>query len=151
MLTGSTANSELKRGIVRQQVDDVKTIYSGRLMSIDAAMLEVLKTWRQNTQFSSDEDWTFASSVKLGRLPVSYPWVWLMFQQAGSKAGIGKLGTHSLCHSYRSWLDAVGTPIAVQQKLMRHSDIRTTLNIYGSVVTDEMERAGSRVVGLALR
>jgi hypothetical protein len=33
---------------------------------------------------------------------------------------------------------------------MRHSDIRTTMNIYGSVVTDEMEKAGSRVVGLAL-
>ena len=145
-------NSKLRveRGIVRQQVDDVKTIYSGRLMSIDAAMLEVLKTWRQNTQFSSDEDWTFASPAKLGRLPVSYPWVWLMFQQAGSKAGIGKLGTHSLRHSYRSWLDAVGTPIAVQQKLMRHSDIRTTLNIYGDVVTDEMAQAHSKVVGLAL-
>ena len=60
-----------------------------------------------------------------------------MFQKAAAKAGIGKLGTHSLRHSYRSWLDAVGTAIAVQQKLMRHSDIRTTLNIYGDVVTDE--------------
>jgi integrase len=44
----------------------------------------------------------------------------------------------------------VGTPIAVQQKLMRHSDIRTTMNIYGNVVTDEMEQASSRVAGLAL-
>jgi integrase len=140
----------VERGIVRQQVDDVKTIYSGKLMSIDAAMLEVLKTWRQNTQFSLDEDWIFASPVKLGRLPVSYPWVWLMFQQAAFRAGIGKLGTHSLRHSYRSWLDAVGTPIAVQQKLMRHSDIRTTLNIYGDVVTDEMAQAHSKVVELAL-
>ena len=34
-------------------------------------------------------------------------------------------------HKYRSWLDAVGTPLAVQQKAMRHSDIRTTMNIYG--------------------
>jgi hypothetical protein len=34
---------------------------------------------------------------------------------------------------------------------MRHSDIRTTMNIYGSVVTDEMEKASSRVVELALR
>jgi integrase len=92
----------------------------------------------------------FASSVKLGRLPVSYPWVWLMFQQACAKAGIGKLGTHSLRHSYRSWLDAVGIPIAVQQKLMRHSDIRTTLNIYGDVVTDEMAQAHSNIVELAL-
>ena len=58
--------------------------------------------------------------------------------------------THSLRHSYRSWLDAVGTAIAVQQKLMRHSDIRTTMNIYGDVVTDEMERAQSKVGALAL-
>lgn len=34
---------------------------------------------------------------------------------------------------------------------MRHSDIQTTLNIYGEVVTDEMQRAGSKVAGLALK
>lgn len=62
----------VERGIVRQQVDDVKTIYSAKLMSIDAAMLEALKTWRQNSQFSLAEDWMFTSAVKLGRLPVSY-------------------------------------------------------------------------------
>jgi hypothetical protein len=44
-----------------------------------------------------------------------------VFQRAGTQAGIGKLGTHSVRHSYRSWLDALGTAIAVQQKLMRHS------------------------------
>jgi hypothetical protein len=33
---------------------------------------------------------------------------------------------------------------------MRNSDIRTTMNIYGDVVTDEMGRAHSKVVGLAL-
>jgi len=65
-------------------------------------------------------------------------------------AGIGKLGTHTMRHSYRSWLDAVGTPIAVQQKLMRHASITTTLNIYGDVVTDEMSQAHSKVVQLAL-
>jgi len=32
-------------------------------------------------------------------------------------------------------------PLAVQQKLMRHADIRTTMNIYGDVATDEMEQA----------
>jgi integrase len=58
-------------------------------------------------------------------------------QRAAVKAELGGLGTHSLRHTYRSWLDAVGTPIAVQQKLMRHADIRTTMNIYGDVVTDE--------------
>jgi integrase len=53
-------------------------------------------------------------------------------------------------HSYRSWLDAVGTPMAVQQKLMRHASITTTMNIYGDVVTDEMAEAHSKVVHLAL-
>jgi integrase len=53
-------------------------------------------------------------------------------------------------HTYRSWLDAVGTPLAVQQKLMRHTDIRTTMNVYGDVVTDEMSKAHSKVVALAL-
>jgi integrase len=73
-----------------------------------------------------------------------------MYQKAGAKAGIGGLGTHSLRHTYRSWLDAVGTPIAVQQKLMRHADIRTTMNTYGDVVTNEMAHAASKVAGLAL-
>jgi len=34
---------------------------------------------------------------------------------------------------------------------MRHRDIQTTLNIYGDVVTDEMERAGSKIAELALK
>jgi hypothetical protein len=33
---------------------------------------------------------------------------------------------------------------------MRHSDIRTTMNTYGEVVTDEMVQANSKVAGLAL-
>jgi integrase len=89
----------------RQRVGDVKTVYSGRLMSIDSGMLELLKFWRQTAQFSGDNDWVFVSPVKLGRLPVSYPLVWKVFQQAGTQAGIGKLRTHSLRHSYCSWLD----------------------------------------------
>jgi integrase len=96
-------------------------------------------------------DWIFASPAQLGRLPVSYPGVWKAFQKAAVRSGICKQGTHSLRHSYRSWLDAVGTAIAVQQKLMRHSDIRTTMNIYGDVVTDEMEQAQSKVGALALK
>jgi integrase len=54
----------VERGIVRQKVDDVKTIYSGRMMSIDADMFAVLKSWRQITAFAADSDWIFASAVK---------------------------------------------------------------------------------------
>ena len=34
---------------------------------------------------------------------------------------------------------------------MRHSDIRTTVNIYGEVVTDETHQASSKVARLALK
>ncbi len=33
---------------------------------------------------------------------------------------------------------------------MRHADIRTTMNTYGKVVTNEMAQAHHKVVGLAL-
>jgi len=51
---------------------------------------------------------------------------------------------------YRSWLDAVGTGIAVQQRLILHADVRTTMNVYGDVVTDEVETAHKKMVNLAL-
>ncbi len=140
----------IERAIVRQRVDDVKTIYSQKRMSIDGGLLAILRAWKQTTQFPADGDWLFASPVQLGRLPWSYPHILRVFRKASESAGTGKLPTHTLRHSYRSWLDAVGTSIAVQQKLMRHSDIRTTMNLYGDVVTDEMARAHSKVVGLAL-
>ena len=140
----------VERGIVCQQVDEVKTAESRRELSIDACLLEVLKTWKQTTQFSNREDWIFASPVQLGRLPWSYDQIWRVYQKAANAAGIGRLGTHSLRHTYRSWLDSVGTPVGVQQKLMRHADIRTTMNVYGDAAADEMTEAHSKVVGLAL-
>jgi integrase len=108
------------------------------------------KTWKETTQFSAPGDWIFASPTRLGRLPWSYPRVWGAFQKAAEVAKVGKLATHTMRHSYRSWLDAVGTPVAVQQKLMRHADIRTTMNIYGDVVTNQESEAHSKIVGLAL-
>ncbi len=61
------------------------------------------------------------------------------------------MSSHAFRHTCRSWLEAVKTPIAVQQKMMRHTDIHTTMNIYGDVVTDEMSTAGLRVAELAFQ
>lgn len=119
-------------------------------MSVDAELLAMLRSWKQITQFGAANGWVFVSPVKLGRQPLSYPHVWLCFRDAARRAGLPHFGTHSLRHTYRSWLDAVGTGIVVQQKLMRHADIRTTMNLYGDVVTDEMREAHSKVVRIAL-
>jgi integrase len=140
----------VERGIVRQRVDDTKTIYSERKMSIDGAILEVLSLWKQTTQFSANEDWIFASPIQLGRLPWSADSVNDAYLKATKAAGMVGVSTHSMRHTYRSWLDAVGTPVAVQQKLMRHADIRTTMDVYGDIVTDEMAVASRKVARLAL-
>jgi integrase len=72
------------------------------------------------------------------------------FLKAEKAAMIAHVSTHCMRHTFRSWLDAVGTAIAVQQKMMRHADIKTTMNVYGDVVTDEMAIASSKVTDLAL-
>jgi integrase len=114
----------VRRSIVRQRAGDTKTEYSNRPLTIDGGMLAVLKRWRQMTQFSGQEEWVFASPTLLGRLPWSADAVNDAYVKAGNTAGIGRVSTHSMRHTYRSWLDAVGTPVAVQQKLMRHADIQ---------------------------
>jgi hypothetical protein len=42
--------------------------------------LAVVNSWRQTTQFAYESDWMFASPAQIGRLPLSYPWVWRSFQ-----------------------------------------------------------------------
>ena len=140
----------IERAIVMQNLDEVKTTASRKQMAIAPELLEGLKLWRSLAQFSAPEDWIFASPVKLGRLPISYAHYDRQLKAAADRAGIGQIGTHTMRHTYRSWLDAVGTPIAVQQRMMRHTDIRTTLNIYGDVVTNEMAEAHEKVVKLAI-
>jgi len=140
----------IERAIVCQNVDYVKTDESCMQMPIAQELLAELKSWHSSTHFPGTADWVFASPILIGRKPWSYNQIWRVYQKAAKAAGIGHIGTHTLRHSYRSWLDAVGTGIAVQQKLMRHADIRTTMNIYGDVVTDEMAQAQKKVVGLAI-
>ena len=145
------ARLSIRRGIVEQVVADVKTEGSARTFNLSDELLERLKALKQRSDFSGADDWMFASPLKLGRLPYSYTGVWRELVRAAGAAKIGHLGTHAFRHTHRSWLDAVGTPIAVQQKMMRHSDIRTTMNIYGDVVTNEMETAGLKVAQLAFQ
>ncbi len=79
----------------------------------------------------------------------SYTGAWRELDRAGEAAALGHMGTHAFRHTHRTWLDAVGTPIATQQKMMRHSDVRTTMNVYGTVFDDSMINAGSKVAALA--
>ena len=140
----------VERGIVAQNVDDVKTTESRKRLVVAEELLAVLRAWKQRTEFSGPEDWMFASPFQIGRLPWSYDHVWRAYQKAAKAAGLGGVGTHVLRHTFRSWLDSVGTPVGIQQRLMRHSDIRTTMNVYGDAASADMAEAHGKIVSLAL-
>jgi integrase len=140
----------IERGAVKQIVDNVKSSCSARTMACADELLDVLAVWRQTAQFSQAEDWVFASAYKLGRQPLSYTFVWENLGNAARKAGIGHVSSHTFRHTHRTWLDSVGTPVGVQQKLIRHADIRTTMNIYGDAAAADMREAHEKVVRLAL-
>jgi integrase len=64
--------------------------------------------------------------------------------------GIEHVSPHSFRHSYRAWLDELGTPISVQQRAMRHRDIRVTMNVYGDPVSDALSDASSKIAKRAI-
>jgi integrase len=68
----------------------------------------------------------------------------------GEKMGLRGLGWHTFRHTYRSLLDETGAPIGVQQKLMRHANVSTTMNIYGSAALAAKKAANSKVVQMVL-
>jgi hypothetical protein len=58
----------------------------------------------------------------------------------------GLVGWHTLRHGYRAWLDETGAPLGVQQKLMRHANISTTMNVYGGAFMEAERKANTSVV-----
>ena len=88
------------------------------------------------------------SPLQLGRLPYSADAVNDAYLKTATDATVGHVSTHSMRHTYRAWLDAVGTPIAVQQKLMRARRHQNDVERLRDVVTDEMTQARRKVVGL---
>jgi integrase len=50
----------------------------------------------------------------------------------GLQLGLGRIGFHTFRHTYRAWLDETGAPVGVQQKLMRHAHVSTTMDQYGN-------------------
>ena len=70
------------------------------------------------------------------------------------KANAGKysrIGWHTFRHTYRSWLDETGAPMKVQQELMRHASIQTTMNVYGQAMSSSKREANSKIVEMVLK
>jgi integrase len=143
--------------IVAGRVDDVKTKYSKRLMPMDPALAEALSAWKQKTAFSQPTDWVFVNPRLGGKLPYN-PWNEQQhyIRPAAEAIGLGKgivgkgIGWHTFRHTYSSLLRQLGVDLKVQQELLRHADIRTTMNVYTQAVSEDLRKANSRVVSFVL-
>jgi integrase len=138
----------VQRSVVGGRVDDVKTEYSKDDVPLDDRLAEALLSWRAASFFPRDTDWVFANPVT-GRPYHQESLRKRQLQRAAKLAGLGEdIGWHTFRHTYRSWLDETGAPMKVQQELMRHASIQTTMNVYGRAMTETKRRANSQVVGL---
>lgn len=128
-------------GTVNGRVGAVKTQASNDYVPLAPVFLAALKAFRngkcEGLVFPSHKTGGcyFASEIQKDYL-----------RPAGERMGIRGLGWHALRHTYRTLLDETGAPVGVQQKLMRHANVSTTMNIYGSSSHKARAEANSRVV-----
>ena len=140
---------KVQRSVVRGIVDRVKTEYSQDELPLDKDFAGQLLAWRSQCPDSPDH-WVFPSPVT-GR-----PYEPGTIQQkhlrvASKELGLPNVGWHTFRHSYRSLLDASGAPLGVQQHLMRHAQISTTMDRYGSALMDSKRNANTNVVKMVLQ
>lgn len=118
----------VSRAVVRGIVDRCKTETSEGELPLDESFAAELLEWKKQCP-PSVEGWLFPSP-RTGQ-PYELNLQQKVLRPAGDKLGIPNLGFHTFRHTYRSWLDAAGAPVGVQQRLMRHAQVSTTLNTYG--------------------
>jgi integrase len=142
----------IQRSVIANRVDAVKTKRSKARLPLDPALIAVLEDWRKISEFKADSDWVWASPFVAGEMPYYLNAVQRDYIiPAGKRAGLGEsVGWHTFRHTYRTWMDANGTPLGIQQDLMRHANISMTTK-YGSSMAEGMRAANSAVVRMAIQ
>ena len=113
----------------------------GRL-PMDPVLLESLLEWRKKTPSSG---LVFPSHIT-GRCYYAGPIQQDYFRPAARKLGLVGVCWHTFPHSYRSWMDEDGTPMEVQQKLMRHAPAATIMHNHGNGSSKPKAKANGKVV-----
>jgi len=136
----------VQQGVVNGRIGRVKTEASEDEIPLDPSFAEALKAWRNKTSgtglvFTSPSTGGcyYAGMIQKQRL-----------KPAAKLLGLPGMGWHFLRHTYRSLLDETGAPVGVQQKLMRHANVATTMNIYGGAGRKAKQAANSKVVQMVL-
>jgi integrase len=103
-----------------------------------------IREWQQRTPYGQPTDWVFPSTRLNGKQPrVANMLVEDYLRPAAVKVGVLKeaekvrFGYHTLRHSLASFLVRKGTDVTTVQKLLRHSDVTTTLGIYAHSMSED--------------
>ena len=121
---------------LRQRRNSKKSGRPGNSFPLDPDFARELLGWKIQCPVSF-ERWIFPAPLS-GRPYYASEIQEHHIKPAGERVGLVQngetvsLGRHSFRHTYRSLLDASGAPIGVQQKLMRHAQVLTTMDVYGT-------------------
>lgn len=136
----------VQQGVVSGRIGKVKTEASQDEIPIDAAFAQLLLARMEDRASGL----VFPSHVT-GRSYHAGILQQKILRPKGEEIGIPKLGWHTFRHAYRSLLDEVGATVGVQQKLMRHSNVATTMNVYGKSTLRAKQDANSKVVKMLIQ
>lgn len=139
---------QIRRAVVRGRIGETKTETSRKSLPMAPELVEVLLAHRERLPGSVRfREWVFPS-WRTGVVPHAYTQQRRWLLPAGKAVGIEGLGWHAFRHTYSSLLNEHGTDAAVQQRLLRHADVRTTLNIYTHTVPKRLRDAHEKIVSL---
>ena len=137
----------VRRAWVVGEIGDVKTRYSKKTIPLDPSLVAALLSYRLKYECC---EWVFANP------DTNRPW-WAHHIQhqrivpAGAKAKLGRIGWHTFRHTYSSMLRHLGVDLKVQQELLRHADIRTTMNTYTQAMPTALREANCRVARMLVQ
>lgn len=137
----------IRRSAVDGAVGDVKTEASRDEIPLSENFVSLLMRWKRVAP-PSEEGWVFPSD-RTGRPFHAGILLRNYLVPLAPKIGVSRLGWHTFRHTFRSWLDSVGTAVGVQQKMMRHADVATTMNIYGKGMMDSKLEAHTKLLEYA--
>ena len=138
------------RSIVYGMVGPCKTEASQKPVPVHPTVLKALIEWRRVCRYNNSDDWVFASQRHRGRTPF---WGQAILRRyirpVAQRAGIQKrFGWHTFRRTYSTLLRSVGTEFKVMQELLRHSTLRSTLDVYTQALAPAKHAAQAAIFSL---
>jgi integrase len=140
------------RSIVFGVVGRCKTESSQKPVPLHPLLREALLNWRKTCKFSGSDKWIFTSRLHKGRSPYWGASILRNYIRPVAESLMiqKRIGWHTFRHMYSTLPRSVGAEFKVMQELMRHSTLRTTMDVYTQAVAPAKHAAQAAVLALFL-